>query len=170
MRRRRGEFCDDMLLSIFCTSIFTESVCSCKQSLLSILSPLFLPEAGWVVIERKTVFSSPPPPNEKGGEGILSSSFPPPFKKPLSPISHSGHVRAIEAFFFPPPPFPIGAKEVSPGSSLSGGGRKSSSRFPSSPFLKTISFAHCRRRRRHRISSFYKITQRCNRSSRNPSF
>ena len=113
-RRRRGGFVDDMLLSIFCTSIFTESVCSCKQSLLSILSPLFLPEAGWVVIERKTVFSSPPPPNEKGGEGILSSSFPPPFKKPLSPISHSGHVRAIEAFFFPPPPFPIGAKEVCP--------------------------------------------------------
>ena len=52
VRRRRGEFCDDMLLSIFCTSIFTESVCPCKQSLLSILSPLFLPEAGWLSKEK----------------------------------------------------------------------------------------------------------------------
>ncbi len=75
-RRKRGGFVDDMLLSIFCTSILTESVCTCKQSLLSLSSPLFLSFLRPSGYRKKNCFLfSAAAERERGG--IPSPSFPP---------------------------------------------------------------------------------------------
>ena len=159
-------------LSTICCFPFFAPQSSQNQSVLannpsSLSSPLFLPEAGW--LSKEKLFSLLHRRRTRKGEGNPLLLLPPPLQKATFPHIPFGSRTGNRGLLLSSSSFSHRGERSVPWFLLVRRREKKLFSISILPFSENHLFCALPPPPRRRISSFYKIPQRC-RSSRNPSF